>query len=295
MYSFFIRRNIFLHFFVIACFTLTSALGQEIQWASSIDHQENESDQKDWSAEHVLGEPNAVPFGKINPKAYRAAGDSQTAKIAVSFDQPQRTKQILILENHAPGHITGVTIQDEQGQKHTIYRDSGDGISLDYRILCLTLPELTNYKVSGIEVVLNPSKGKSPQIDAIGLATSSGTQQLRNKIESYNKKGVAVVKFTDKKEDLGQTINSKYAEKKPIISPDGKTLYFVRVKHPDNVKGKKDEQDIYVTELKEGEWTEPRNLGKPLNNADPNGVTSVTPDGNSLLLINDYGRSPFQF
>jgi len=90
------------------------------------------------------------------------------------------------------------------------------------------------------------------------------------------------------KENLGTKINTEYDETKPIISPDGKTLYFARQNYPDNYKGDKDPQDIYFSERTEEKWSKATNIGAPLNDKHPNGVSSVAPDGNSLLIINAY-------
>jgi len=90
------------------------------------------------------------------------------------------------------------------------------------------------------------------------------------------------------KENLGPKINTKYDETKPLISPDGNILYFARQNYPDNYKGEKDAQDIYYSLFTEGEWSTAVNIGEPLNDKHPNGVSSVSPDGNSLLVINAY-------
>ncbi len=90
------------------------------------------------------------------------------------------------------------------------------------------------------------------------------------------------------KENLGTNINSEYNESKPIISPDGKTLFFARQNYPDNFKGFKDDQDIYYSLLVNGKWSLAVNIGFPLNDKYPNGVNSVSLDGKSLLIINAY-------
>lgn len=88
-------------------------------------------------------------------------------------------------------------------------------------------------------------------------------------------------------ENLGPNINSAYDEVGPVISPDGKTLYFDRPNHPENFG----DDDIWYSELqRDGSWAPSRNIGSPLNNADNNFVSSVTPDGNTLLLGNVYNR-----
>ena len=94
--------------------------------------------------------------------------------------------------------------------------------------------------------------------------------------------------FLAKKERLGNNVNSKYLESKPVISPDGSTLFFARKNAPNNMGGKRDDQDIYVSDWILDEWSYAHNLDRPLNDKWPNGICSVSPDGNTLLLINAY-------
>lgn len=92
-----------------------------------------------------------------------------------------------------------------------------------------------------------------------------------------------------KKENLGRSINTQYSEHWPVISPDGKTLYFLREGHPDNLS---ESGDIWYSNLqKSGEWTTSRHMGKPLNTMDGGSVCSVTPDGNTLLMLGIYNQS----
>jgi len=94
--------------------------------------------------------------------------------------------------------------------------------------------------------------------------------------------------FPAQKENLGRLVNTAFTETKPVVSGDGKTLYFCRQNYPGNIRGKQDDQDIYVAQYQQGRWTNVQNIGWPLNDQHPNGVSSVSPDGNSLLLINEY-------
>ena len=96
------------------------------------------------------------------------------------------------------------------------------------------------------------------------------------------------LRFVSPKENLGVGINSSHTETKPVISGDGTILYFCRQNHPKNIRGKQDDQDIYFSKLEDGGWTEAKNIGWPLNDGHPNGICSVSPDGKSLLLINEY-------
>lgn len=74
---------------------------------------------------------------------------------------------------------------------------------------------------------------------------------------------------------LGPTINTPYEEDSPFISPDGKTLYFASTGH-NSIGG----FDIFQTTLGEdGEWSEPENLGYPLNTVDDDVFFVPTADG----------------
>lgn len=55
----------------------------------------------------------------------------------------------------------------------------------------------------------------------------------------------------------------EYLEVEPLLSPDGTELYFMS-NRPGGLGG----MDIWVSELVEGEWGEPRNLGAPINSPD---------------------------
>ncbi len=86
-------------------------------------------------------------------------------------------------------------------------------------------------------------------------------------------------------ENLGPSINSEYMDVGPVISPDGKTLYFDRTDHPENVGN----DDIWFSTRKpDGSWSPAKNIGSPLNNYEHNYVCTVTPDGNTLLVGNVY-------
>lgn len=93
---------------------------------------------------------------------------------------------------------------------------------------------------------------------------------------------------TPLKENLGRNINTKYSEHWPVISPDGNTLYFLREDDPQNYG---ETGDIWYSDFRNGEWEPARHLGKPLNTVDGGSVCSVTPDGNTLLLLGFYNPS----
>lgn len=98
-------------------------------------------------------------------------------------------------------------------------------------------------------------------------------------------------RFVGAVENLGNNINSAYDELNPVFSPDGKTLYFTRSRHPENIAGRNDPGDIWVSEQDDsGSWTEAVNAGKVLNNRHYNAVIGFSPDGNTLYLTHHYAQ-----
>lgn len=90
---------------------------------------------------------------------------------------------------------------------------------------------------------------------------------------------------------LGPPINSSYHEVAPIITPDGRTLFFHRFFHPGNVGGVDGGEDVWVSVLNADlSWGEPCNIGPPLNTTGNNFITAVSPDGKTLYVGNVYNR-----
>lgn len=78
-----------------------------------------------------------------------------------------------------------------------------------------------------------------------------------------------------KAQNLGPTINTKYNEDGPYIHPDGITLFFSSQGH--NTMGG---FDIFSSTINEdGTWTEPENMGYPINTTDDDVFYMPTLDG----------------
>ena len=85
--------------------------------------------------------------------------------------------------------------------------------------------------------------------------------------------------------NLGKDVNSGYHEAAPVISTDGKTLYFFVTDHPENTYGKEGSQDIWYSRLNaDGNWGPAEHLKSPLNEHHSNQVFTVLPDGNTLFI-----------
>ena len=136
--------------------------------------------------------------------------------------------------------------------------------------------------------------GTSQQLKgkAFGMALwSAGSLQVEDFVLKGS--GLAVnleeaLSYEQAPEHLSASINSPYEEMTPVITPNGREIYFSRRFDPANKGGVRDLQDVYYSSFSEGGWSQAVNLGSPINNNGPNAVFSVSPDGNTLLLMNTY-------
>lgn len=98
-----------------------------------------------------------------------------------------------------------------------------------------------------------------------------------------------------KAENLGPQVNSEFNEINPVISPDGKTLYYARISHPQNTHGDKGSQDIWYSEqIPGGQWGPGRRMAFPLNKEEYNCLYSITPDGSTMLVKGAYVNGNYE-
>ncbi len=95
-----------------------------------------------------------------------------------------------------------------------------------------------------------------------------------------------------KKENLGANVNSKGEDLAPIVSADGKTIYFGREDYEGNTGGMKDVEDIWITEFNGTSWGYAKNFGPPINDGKANNLASVSADNNTLVFS---GSDKFNF
>ncbi len=101
-------------------------------------------------------------------------------------------------------------------------------------------------------------------------------------------------------ENLGSAVNSEFSELNPVISPDGRTLYFGRKNHPANrygVKGSETisgSQDIWFSEKVGDTWSSARRLSEVLNRDQYNTILSISPDGQTILLKGAYVNGAYE-
>lgn len=91
-------------------------------------------------------------------------------------------------------------------------------------------------------------------------------------------------------ETLG-AVNSAYDEQNPVLSPDGKVLYFTVSNHPANVGGKRDPGDIWFSRKEAAGWSSPVHGGPVLNDKSYNAVAGFSADGDQIFLHGHYSST----
>jgi outer membrane protein OmpA-like peptidoglycan-associated protein len=87
------------------------------------------------------------------------------------------------------------------------------------------------------------------------------------------------------KENLGPNVNTIYDDLGPHITTDGKMILFGRERSPDNIGGKEDGEDIWMTTTKDGiTWSKSENMGTVINDKQANNLAAISADNNTLLF-----------
>jgi OmpA-OmpF porin, OOP family len=275
---------------LIICFLLfiiTARAQETVVWGNEVVDISSEFSPYDFSAIQALNRPNVLPNGGENPNAWRPKSSNKEEFIMVSFSTPIKAKQVAIAESENPGAVKAVYGYDEEYNEYLLFELTPRDLPIESRLLNLFF-ETTKYEVNAIRVVLDCSVSDGfNAIDAIGISASNiPINVLINLAPGVNNKVEA--------DRLSRDVNSDYIEHSPLISPDGKRMYFSRQYHPDNVGGVDDAEDIWVSQLDEetGEWLPAKNIGAPLNNEGPNFISSISVlDGKEIVILgNRYGK-----
>ena len=83
---------------------------------------------------------------------------------------------------------------------------------------------------------------------------------------------------------MDKNVNTFHHEAAPVVSPDGKVLYFFVQDHPENTMGKDDTQDIWVSKKDDnGAWGPAQHLRSPFNIHRSNQVFTIFDDGSLFI------------
>jgi len=272
----------------------STAQAQTVLWASKVEEVSSQKakGKEPFAPEKVLGEPNAQPLGQISNDAWIPAKDGSNEFIEVRFAKSILAQQVTVIENFNPGSVTKIELVDIKGERHEVYTNKTPGpLPEAYRTLQVKFkPE--KYRTIGVRVTMNTAKVTGVnQIDAIGIANVD-VQIVKQDFKNPTTTDVETVQMDSTLKNLGPNINSRYVDTHPVISPDGRTMFFARQGHPGNVGGARDPQDIWYSKITSGKnqtWGPAKNLGSPPNGPeDPNGLASVSANGSVALLIGVY-------
>ncbi len=274
-------KRFLLYTLFLVCFSLVSN-AQVVQWASKVIEFSSELTPVQYSAQQTLGKPNVLPAGGQSPNAWAPDKPKRKEWLKLGFVNPIAIRQIAIAESHNPSAIYRVLAYDEAGREYVINTLSPMTVPLKGRMLGLFM-ELTPYKVAAVKIEFDGAAVPDYYgIDAVAISDSNYPIIADIPKLQLLASGIMI-------EALDKNVNSDYSELNPLLSPDGKVLYFSRKNHPENVGGVNDKEDIWYSELDStGHWKLAQNIGPKFNNSGPNFVNTiqaVTPDGKSAIMV----------
>ncbi len=253
----------------------------DVYWAKSIINCSSDINSANrYSPNRILGKYNIMPQQGRTLGAWSVPyGVRRTQHILLDHGATYVASQLILAENFNPGALARVTLYNKLGKSKVIYDDPKPvPLNISGRFLNLFFEQ---YEVSTVKLEFNTSFFlEEYQIDAVGLTACKDTiKPVINVIPDV---------ISEFKPEPVTIVNSDFSELAPIITPDGRTLYFTREGHPGNI-GPDKQQDVWYSEIDEnGNFSKPKNIGAPINNPHNNFAISVTPDNNSLLLGNIY-------
>src|SRR5918993_489221 len=252
-------NRILLSLFVLVGFAKVSN-AQVLQWASKVVEFSSELTPVQYSAQQALGKPDVLPAGGQSPNAWAPDKPKRKEFLKLGFEKPISIRQIAIAESHNPSAIFRVFAYDESGKEHLINTLNPMAVPLKGRMLNLFV-EQTPYKVVAVKIEFDGAA--LPDyfgIDAVAITDSNYPVIADIPKMQLLASGIVI-------EALDKNVNSDYNELNPLLSPDGKTLYFSRKNHPGNIGGVNDKEDIWYSELDSaGQWELAKNMGPRFNN-----------------------------
>ena len=261
---------------------IATSKAQTVQWASKVIEFSSELTPVQYSAKQALGKPDVLPAGGQSPNAWAPDKPKRKEFLKLGFEKPISIRQIAIAESHNPSAIFRVLAYDEAGKEYVINTLNPMSVPLKGRMLNIFV-EQTPYKVAAIKLEFDGAALPDYfAIDAVAITDSNYPIIADIPKLQLLASGIVI-------EALDKNVNSDYSELNPLLSPDGKTLYFSRKNHPGNMGGVNDKEDIWYSELdSSGHWMIAKNMGPKFNNESPNfvnAIQSITPDGKTAIMV----------
>lgn len=199
---------------------------------------------------------------------------------AVQHPQPVEPKPVSPVLNTTPSQYFPVLTADEQTLVFTALKPEGD-------------EDLMVATFNG--ETWSPPTSLSPNINTPeneGTATLSADGRMLVFTACQGRKGFGSCDlYMSRKtgsdwsvpENLGATINTRYYESQPSLSADGRRLYFISDR-----PGGKGRRDIWRADLgTDGGWSEPVNIGAPVNTPANEASPFIHANGQSLFFASE--------
>jgi len=270
------------HFYIVVLLLFKSLLSfsQEVRWAEEVIEYSSQFGKRQYSVNQITGKPNVLPNLGASPNAWSPKKKGKYEYVKVGFKDPIKIQQIAIAETHNPGGIHKIFTYDKKGNEYLLNTFSPSFIPIEGRLFRFFFDE-TEYEVAAVKITIDGDLAEGHfGIDAIGVSDSKEPIAVEiNVTDEINNDYVPIA--------LGSSINSEYNELRPLISPEANTLFFSRQNHPENTGGVNDDEDIWIAkrDTTSGDWLQAQNIGRPLNNKGPNYISSISSDGDAMLLL----------
>lgn len=194
-----------------------------------------------------------------------------------------------------------ISMQGQSGVNKVLFSKSnvkkinpGDVTTNEFSISCkkgeLTF-KINNAKAGKIDF-------RPKRVQEMGYQLAGNSSARVESFQSINKPSLRRVTMvndttitTISRESLGYEVNTEADESNPVVSPDGKYLFFSSTFRPESVdmnSGNRSADIYYCVKKADGYWSAPIHAGSSINNEYDNQVAAITPDNNSILIKGTY-------
>ncbi len=230
----------------------------------------------------VSADESVLAFTALRAKEGKSTRSGELQEeIFISYNSSGNWGLPVKVDINRPGNIGTAGISAD-GEQMIIYIGSGNGVGGLYSIRkekgVWSKPVTFGTKVNGSRSMeatasLTPD-GNTLYFSSNRNDTYGGFDIYKSELGANGQWGTPV--------NLGPKVNSKFDEDAPFIHPDSKTLFFTS-----NGEESMGGYDIFKTELVNDEWTQPVNLGYPINTTANDNYFNLTADGTRGYFSSD--------
>ncbi|MGB3464958.1 MAG: OmpA family protein [Cyclobacteriaceae bacterium] len=261
------------------------ALSQETFYASKVISYSSSfvyaKNKQVYAPEQVLGKPSVSTDVKMGVCSWTPQKQNAGLEhIMVAFEKALVPSQVTIFETYNMGAIKEVWVYPSEAERRgkKIYDNPQPAVKTEPVPLQI-FPKKLKMAVKAVKVVLDTRTVPGFNvIDAIAISEETKPLTVLINLGDSSNADISPAAI----ELLPPEINTTNQELLPVISPNGKTLYFVREANKS--------QDIWSVNINEdGSFGSPERFPAPINiEGRNNALLSISPDGQKILLLNEY-------